>query len=426
MDNRARQVRLNEVKTTLEALRHQEVDAIIGSSQVLVVRQQKIDQSLRQQAQIIEQIHDAVVVTDLEGNISHWNTSATRLYGYSAEEALGLQISLLYFDEELSMLDQQILTLLHTQNIQEIDTRCRRKTGEACYIHLSVSLLRDEQGNPCGLINCAEDITERKWVEAERERLLAELEQERIQLRQLNQTLKQEVQAQTQQVRELAAELSLAEYRERKRVSQVLHDHLQQLLYGLQFITRSIRLDADESQIVRLDQVDDLLKQAAQTTRTLSVELSPPELEHRGLSGGLSWLADEMQKMHGLEVTLDIQADAGIANKHLEVLVFQMVRELLFNVVKHAQIDQAEVILRQTKDSLLVTVKDDGQGSDLSELPEQTDTRTGFGLRSIHDRVDLFGGHMELHSAPGVGTQVFLSLPLQSSPTAGVLVSTIP
>jgi two-component system, chemotaxis family, CheB/CheR fusion protein len=242
----------------------------------------------------------------------------------------------------------------------------------------------------------------------------------------LNQTLKQEVQAQTQQVRELAAELSLAEYRERKRVSQVLHDHLQQLLYGLQFITRSIRLDADESQIVRLDQVDDLLKQAAQTTRTLSVELSPPELEHRGLSGGLSWLADEMQKMHGLEVTLDIQADAGIANKHLEVLVFQMVRELLFNVVKHAQIDQAEVILRQTKDSLLVTVKDDGQGSDLSELPEQTDTRTGFGLRSIHDRVDLFGGHMELHSAPGVGTQVFLSLPLQSSPTAGVLVSTIP
>lgn len=412
MNKQTRQVRLNEEKTALDALRLQEVDAIIGNNQVMVLRQQQVDQALRRQAQIIQQIHDAVIVTDREGKITHWNLGATRLYGYSAVEVIGQHLSLLYFDEDLPLLYDQVFTPLQTGHSLEIDARCRRKTGEVRFIHLSTSLLRDEDGIACGLINCATDITERKQAEAERERLLAELEHERMQLQQLNQTLNQQVQVQTQQVRNLATELSLAENRERKRISQVLHDHVQQLLYGLQFLNKSLRLDANPGQTVCLDQVDDTLRQAVEATRTLSIELSPPILETRGLIDGLTWLADEMQRMHGLQVVLDVQEDGGSVTKHLRVYAFQIVRELLFNVVKHAQIDKADIILRQTKDSLFITVKDEGQGMDVSKLAPRTDAATGFGLYSVRNRVDLFGGNMELHSAPGAGTQVLLTFPL--------------
>jgi PAS domain S-box-containing protein len=411
VNKQTRQVRLNEEKTALEALRLQEVDAIIGNNQVMILRQQQVDQALRRQAQIIQQIHDAVIVTDLECKITHWNLGATRLYGYSALEVIGQHLFLLYFDEDLPVLYDQVLTPLQTGKALEIDARCRCKTGEASFIRLSVSLLQDEQDVASGLIICATDITERKQAEAERERLLADLEHERMQLRQLNQTLNQQVQVQTQQVRNLAAELSLAENRERKRIAQVLHDHVQQLLYGLQFLNQSLRLDANPGQTVCLAQVDDLLKQAVEATRTLSIELSPPVLETRGLTDGLAWLADEMKRMHGLQVVLDLQEDGGSINKHLQVSTFQIIRELLFNVVKHARIDKADIILRQTESNLSITVKDEGQGVDVSNLALRTDA-AGFGLFSVRDRVDLFGGQMELHSAPGAGTQVSLSFPL--------------
>ena len=122
---------------------------------------------LRQQAQIIEQIHDSVVITDLDGFITGWNNGAEVLFGYSFEEILGKHISFLYPEDEHDYLQNQIVIPLKNKGYHEVEPKMQKKTGEIFHAHLSLSLLKDENGKPYGMIGYSIDITERKLVEKE-------------------------------------------------------------------------------------------------------------------------------------------------------------------------------------------------------------------------------------------------------------------
>jgi PAS domain S-box-containing protein len=265
-----------------------------------------------------------------------------------------------------------------------------------------------KRGKPSNrLLAVSRDITERKHAEAERERLIHELAIERVQL-------EVRVRERTQQVRALAVELSLAEHQERKRVSQILHDHVQQMLYAVQMRSHLIELDvpAGSSVIIyeHLAEMKRLTEEAIKATRTLTVELNPPVLENEGLPEALAWLAYQMQEVHTLGVTIETQGDCRVDHKNLRVLIFQIIRELLFNVVKHAHTTEAAVLLQRQEDRLIITVTDHGEGFNASIRKAQT--THGFGLHSIRERLDLFDGRIELESQPGEGTKVILSLPL--------------
>jgi signal transduction histidine kinase len=218
------------------------------------------------------------------------------------------------------------------------------------------------------------------------------------------------------QVRALASALTLAEQRERRRISQILHDHVQQMLYGIQMRTYLIGLDTpSESKAYiheHLTEMEALVEEAIQSTRTLTVELSPPVLQSEGLGAAFSWLANQMSRLYDLQVDLKLSQDYQLASEDLRVLIFQLVRELLFNVVKHAQVNQAHVVMCLDDDQFVVRVEDDGVGFDATVLSmeERRDTG-GFGLYSIRERLSLFGGEVTIVSQPGNGTQVELSLP---------------
>lgn len=180
----------------------------------------------------------------------------------------------------------------------------------------------------------------------------------------------------------MAAQLSLAEHSERKRVSFILHDHVQQLLYGIQFRIHLIDPSASEpgSSLNRehLLETKRLTEEAVQAVRTLAVELSPPVLEHEGLLETLSWLASHVQEQHGLQVRLEREGDLSTLDPHLSIVIYQMVRELLFNVVKHAKVDKALILLHQQNDQLQLTVIDHGVGYEPTE--HGSDSQPGFGL----------------------------------------------
>lgn len=218
------------------------------------------------------------------------------------------------------------------------------------------------------------------------------------------------------QVRALASALTLAEQRERRRISQILHDHVQQMLYGIQMRTYLIGLDVPEESKVYLQEhlaeMEALVEEAIQSTRTLTVELSPPVLQSEGLGAAFGWLANQMSRLYDLHVSLDLSEDYQLTSEDLRVLIFQLVRELLFNVVKHAHVNQAQVRMCLVNDHLVVSVMDKGVGFDASLLTnEEGRETTGFGLYSIRERLALFGGEVEIISNPGHGTLVELSLP---------------
>jgi signal transduction histidine kinase len=218
------------------------------------------------------------------------------------------------------------------------------------------------------------------------------------------------------QVRALASALTLAEQRERRRISQILHDHVQQMLYGIQMRTYLIGLDVpEESKLYiheHLAEMEALVEEAIQSTRTLTVELSPPVLQSEGLGAAFSWLANQMARLYDLQVDLELSQDYQLTSDDLRVLIFQLVRELLFNVVKHAHVNQARVIMGLEDSRFVVQVEDSGVGFDPTPLIEvEEQSGSGFGLYSIRERLALFGGEVTINSRPGEGTTVSLALP---------------
>ncbi|NLG50104.1 MAG: PAS domain S-box protein [Chloroflexi bacterium] len=259
--------------------------------------------------------------------------------------------------------------------------------------------IRDENGQPVGAVAVNVDITEQK--EAERR------------LQELNDTLEQRVAERTEQLRAMAAELTQTEERERRTLAQNLHDHLQQLLAAARISVNIMQSRAeDELQAEGLNQVDALLGESISETRSLTAELSPTVLYDAGLAPGLQWLGERMQKQHGLKVTVDAEDLGNRAPEELRVVLFRAARELLFNVVKHAQVDQAEVRMRRVPGGEIeLQVSDNGVGFDLAKLSRPIEE--GFGLFSIRERIESMGGRMEVESAPGQGTRVTLRLPLR-------------
>ena len=148
-------------------------------------------------------------------------------------------------------------------------------------------------------------------------------------------------------------------------------------------------------------------------TRQLSIDLSPPVLQEEGLVDALRWLAVQMAERHGLRVTLWAEHAFRIPDKDMRVLLFQIVGELLFNVRKHAATDEAIVALRSDPTGqLLIQISDAGQGFDVDAAAAAY--TGGFGLFSVRERLNLFGGHMAIDSAPGHGTRITLTVPVVS------------
>jgi PAS domain S-box-containing protein len=215
-----------------------------------------------------------------------------------------------------------------------------------------------------------------------------------------------------EQLRALTGQLTMAEQRERMRLSKILHDGLQQYLAiaKLQLSSISDQTDRDDLKQAACE-IETLIGESIQMSRSLSTELSPPVLYEGGLAAGLEWLARWMRDKHAFDVALTMDAIAELP-EDVKVLVFESVRELLFNAVKHAAVSRAEVILRQMNGTgVRITVRDEGVGFDMDRLKPVGDYGGCFGLFSIRERLGLIGGHFEIDSAPGEGSRFNLTLP---------------
>ncbi len=130
-----------------------------------ITDQKSLQADLRRQASMLEQVHDSVTATDLEGRFTYWNRGAEKIFGYTAEEAIGWHFTLLYFEEDRDRASSAVLEPLLRDGQSEIEIRNRRKSGEECFIRLSLSLLRDEAGQAYGMLGVAADVTAQKQAE---------------------------------------------------------------------------------------------------------------------------------------------------------------------------------------------------------------------------------------------------------------------
>jgi len=145
-----------------------------------ITKRKKIEEKLRQQSQIIDQIHDAVISTSLTGEITGWNKGAERMFGYTRQNAVGKHISIIYPDKNAASgqyLQDGVLDILREKGFHNLEVKRCRNNGICFYVHLSLSLIKDHDGNTKGVIGYSIDITKRKLVEAALENSNAALEQ---------------------------------------------------------------------------------------------------------------------------------------------------------------------------------------------------------------------------------------------------------
>ncbi len=215
------------------------------------------------------------------------------------------------------------------------------------------------------------------------------------------------------QLRMLFSELIHSEQRQRRRLASILHDNLQQQLAAARLqINMAMDGRLSKARKQHLNDALEILDDASGICRDLTVELAPPVLYEQGLDAALAWLAQWFEQKHALKVNLlgDVVIEA--TSQESAVQIFQSVRELLFNVIKHANTSEARLILQEHRqDYVALTVADDGDGFKPDMMTMKHNLKNGFGLHSVRERIEVLGGVMEVDSLPGEGSRITLIVP---------------
>jgi len=243
-------------------------------------------------------------------------------------------------------------------------------------------------------------------ISLENARLFESVIQQEQALREVTQRREDESLKYQAQLRSLSSQLSLTEERERRRIATELHDRIGHALTNASMKLSHFRnrnFSEDEKSKIVAD-VHALVEQSIQDTQALTFELSPPILYDLGLEAAIDWLAEQTQLQHGITVNCIDDMTLKPIDESLRVLLFQATRELLFNVVKHAEASQVTISISREEAYVRITIEDNGIGFDAAKFKPRYGKKGGFGLFSIRERLTHQGGRLEVHSEPGKGT----------------------
>jgi len=349
---------------------------------------------------LLETATQGIIVVDAQGTIVTANRALEAMFGWAPGELIGRSIARLVPPAVRDAHAQHWTGYFAKPSARPAGVNAeivgQRKDGSTFPLEVSLNHLADAGGGHA--IAFVTDITERK-------RAAVALQERTI-----------ELEHRTAQLSRLASDLTLAEQHTREQLAKTLHDGLQQLLVGAalnleRHLMREVQQGGTPDDL--LVRAKGHLDQASAAARSLSLELFPPALHLVGLPAALTWLAGRTRNQYGLVVQVTADPLANSDRKDVRTLLFESVRELLFNAVKHARVDRVTLDLSlDQENALCITVTDLGIGFDPGALAERGKAgKAGFGLFSIRERLTLLGGRFDIESAPGQGTRFRLVAP---------------
>lgn len=329
----------------------------------------------------------ATALADRDLKLIRVNQAYARIFGRDLEDFPGQELAKLYPGDA-----QAALRSVTVEKRPHIDTERPfvvpdRPEGGVRYWDCEVVPVLDDANEVVVVLVSVWNVTERK-------RAAEALERSRARLR------------------ALAAELSIAESGERRRIARELHDHVGHALSYALLKLEELRDHLPPDAAPMADELQTFLDRAADAVHSMTFELSPPILHDLGLAPALEWLAEGLEHEHDLRVDLDVPDDPPRLPESTAAMLFRTARELLANVIKHARTTRATISLRYAPDAIRLEVQDDGVGFDPSRLDDEERTASSFGLLSIDQHVSYFGGLVSIVSAHGAGTRVVCVVPL--------------
>jgi PAS domain S-box-containing protein len=357
---------------------------MIGAT-VDITERKEAERASEHLAAIVHSSYDAVIGLDVRGTVTSWNKGAERIFGYLSDEAVGQSILILLpeerWPEETEILDR----IKKGENIEHFETVRLTKDGRSLDISLTISPVKDANGQIIGASKIARDITHRKNAE------------EAIRRRE---TLQRIVEAQET---------------ERNRIARDLHDHLGQQITGLRLKLESIKSLAVENPAV-VNEIDIACHQANQVDTDMSLlawELRPVSLDSHGLSEALASFVREWGQSHGITAEFQCVSKNGRLAPDIETNLYRIAQEALNNILKHAAAREVSVTLNQNAREAVLVIEDDGRGFD----PGNTGPHAagGLGLVGMRERAAILGGNLEIETHEGGGTAIYARIPLTAS-----------
>lgn len=379
----------------------------------------KGDRAVGLLAAIVDSSEDAIVSKTLDGVITSWNRSAERLFGYTANEAIGQHITLIIPENRLSEEDLIIDKIKSGERIEHFDTVRMRKDKKEVHIALTISPVRDPSGKIVGASKIARDITQRKRLERElrenedRYRTLADALNTQVGFR------TQELERRNSELRELSARLLESQDAERRHIARELHDSVGQTLAALSISLGQLSDDAKSNPELAksIREAETLVQHLNKEIRTTSYLLHPPLLDESGLASALEWYVQGLRDRSELDINLSIPDRFERLSADMELVVFRIVQEAVTNVHRHSGSKTASIHLSRDADRVVVKIEDEGRGISPEKLAQIQSQGSGVGISGMRERLRHFNGDLLIESN-GTGTTMTAILPIQQSAKA--------
>ena len=355
-----------------------------------IQQQQALQQSEARLADAERMAHLGNWKWDLTTGQMEWSDEMYRIFGLNKDNFRPTYEAFRSFvhPADRKTLDDTVNITRMTRESYRINYRIQRSSQPLDRIvHERARINRDPQHHPLQFIGTVQDITEQKQVETKLVRY-------------------------QQQLRSLSADLQLSEERERRRFAADLHDSIGQILSFTIRELGMLKKSMPEALVPSLQHISDQLNQAVEQTRTLTFDLSPSILYDMGLQIAVDELAQQLFKKNQIQYRFVNCPETLALAEPVKILLYRSLRELLINIVKHAHATLVEIIFHRAGLNIQITIRDNGQGFDLSILDHTTQAFPGFGLFSIRERLAYIGGHFKIESTVGKGTQVSLIAPM--------------
>jgi PAS domain S-box-containing protein len=340
------------------------------SEREALIREQAATETRTHLAAIVESSEDAIWSEDLNGRILSWNAAAHRIFGFTAEEAIGQPVTILFPPERR----EEETRILHPQHagdrIVQREMKAVTKAGTRLTVSLSVSPLRNAAGESVGLATIARDTSEQQRARA----ALAAVNRRLIE----------------------------AQEQERARIARELHDDIGQRI-ALLALEMTPEAFEGRSEAVRLQ-----VSEIAADVHALSHNLHSPKLELLGIAEAARLFCDEFAGQHNVTIaftTCDVPAQVPATTA---LSVFRILQEALQNSARHSGVRHFEVQLWGTQNDIHLLIRDRGKGFDLAAAMGST----GIGLVGMQERIKLVAGDLSIDSRPHEGTTIHAQAPL--------------
>jgi PAS domain S-box-containing protein len=363
-----------------------------------------------------------------------------RFFGKSQDELIGRKWLPQAVSEDCPIIETKLQQITPAFPTAIIANRVYDAFGTLRWMEFVNRGFFDEHGQLLEIQSVGRDITTRKQAEELLANINTQLEQQvaerTTELTMINTSLtreigerlriEQEILEQQQRLQEMAQEMAMAEDQERDRIAAELHDQVNQRLVLAKMRVEALGRKLASPALERTaEAICDLLAQTIEDTRSLTAQIRPPLLAGAGLEAALEWLGEELQEQYGMKVEVCDDHEPKVLEYGLRSFIFQAVRELLVNVVKHAGVSCARVGLKRDGEHLVITVTDEGRGFDPVAEQSRKARSGGFGLFSVRQKIEYLGGLFLIDSKPGTGTSVTIRILLTAPETSGNAADTL-